>query len=129
MISGSLLLALTFTSGGCKVNLSNPPYVQLDTLVGYVYGDTTLQQGSDASFYVFAARDGNDDILDTGYITRSINGGPDTVLARMHLATAQFSNVYSYNLGSNGNLERYTFTFGNQNGKYGSVSVLIKDSL
>jgi hypothetical protein len=120
---------LMFTSGGCKVNLTNPPYVQLDTIIGYVYTDTTLPQGSDASFFVFAARAGNDDILTTGRITRSINGGPDTTLLNMNLATTQFSNPYSFNLGPNGNKERYTFTFGNQNGKLNSVSVVIKDSL
>ena len=45
---GCLVLGfLMFGSNGCKVNLSNPPFVQLDTIVGYVYEDTTLQQGTD----------------------------------------------------------------------------------
>ena len=127
---GCLVLGfLMFGSGGCKVNLSNPPFVQLDTLVGYVYDDTTLQQGTTANFYVFASRAGNDDILDTGIIYRSINGGPDSVLQTMWLSTTQFTNIYSYVLGPNGNKERYTFTFGTQNGKYDSISVTIKDSL
>ena len=118
-----------FSSGGCKVNLSNPPYVQLDTIIGFVYTDTTLPQGSDASFYVFAARAGNDDIITSGLITRSINGDPDSVLVKMTLATTQFSAPYSFNLGPNGNKERYTFTFGTQDGKFDSLSVTIKDSL
>jgi hypothetical protein len=121
------LLILVFSISSCKVKESNPPVVQLNALTGFVYEDTTLVHGTTFGIWVYAYRDGVNDLLESGKISRSINSGPDSTLQSMTIVTSQFSQIYSYIAGDSGNVERYIFTFANQNGVADSATVTIID--
>jgi hypothetical protein len=129
-IAGSMVLVfMLLHTTGCKVNLSNPPIVIIDTIAGYVYDDTTIAQNTTFSVYITALRDGNNDLLETGSISHSVNGGPDSVIQKMTFASTQFFQYYSYVTGKAGNTERFKFTFGNENGQTSSASITIKDTI
>ena len=125
---GCLLLLATLTCylSSCKTrNETNPPGVSFVSSPGYVSDDTVLYRNSIASIWVHANKLGVIDLLDSGTIQRSINGGPDTLLQAMRFTSTQFSQVYSYQLGDSGNSYKYIFTFFNQNKVGGSDSLII----
>ena len=125
---GCLLLLVTLTGylSSCKTrDETNPPGVGFISEPGYVSDDTTLPANSIATILVYANKLGVIDLLDSGTIQRSVNGGPDTVLQTMRFTSTQFSQYYSYQLGAAGNSYKYIFTFFNQNMVGGSDSVII----
>lgn len=122
------LTGIFFCLPSCKQGGSNPPTVQLFNGTGYVYEDTTLAHGTLFTISVYATKMGVDDLLESGKITRSINGGPDSVLQDIKIVTTQFNQFYSYIAGDSGNTERYTFTFSNQNGLTNSATVKVTDN-
>jgi hypothetical protein len=122
----ALLIGLIVHLSSCKKkDETNPPGVGFIYEPGYVYDDTTLPANSIATIWVYANKLGVVDLLDSGTIQRSVNGGPDTVLQTMTFNSTTFSQVYSYQLGAAGNSYKYIFTFFNQNKVGGSDSVII----
>ena len=121
-----LLISLSVQLSSCsKKDQTNPPGVGFNVINGYIYSDTTLARGSIATIWVYANKLGINDVLDSGVIKRSINGGPDTTLQTMKFVETQFSQFYSYQLGDSGNRYKYIFTFFNQNKVSGSDSLTI----
>jgi hypothetical protein len=106
-------------------NLTNPPLVYLVNNPGYLVDDTILAHGTTFSVWVYASKRGLDDLLETGQIVRSVNGGPDSTLGSMKFVATLFSQIYSYQAGDSGTTTRYTFIFGNQNGVVDSTSINI----
>jgi hypothetical protein len=122
----ALFIVLSVQLSSCsKRDVTNPPGVSFITTQGYIYDDTTVYRNSIATIWVQANKLGVDDVLDSGIIQRSINGGPDTTLATMRFISTQFSQFYSYQLGDSGNRYKYIFTFFNQNNVSGSDSVTV----
>ena len=121
-----LLITLTVQLSSCsKKDITNPPRVSFNQVSGYIYSDTILARGSIATIWVYATKMGVNDILESGSIVRSINGGPDTTLNAMRFISTQYSQFYSYQLGDSGNRYKYVFTFTNQNGVSNSDSLTI----
>lgn len=121
-----LLITLSVQLSSCtKRDETNPPGVGFISEPGYVSDDTTLYRYSVATIWVQANKLGVVDVLDSGNIKRSINGGPDTLLTSMKFVSTQFTQYYGYQLGDSGNSYKYIFTFYNQNGVSGSDSVII----
>jgi hypothetical protein len=126
ILGALLLVTLTVYLSSCtKRDQTNPPGVGFYPGTGYITEDTTVYRYSIATMYVYANKLGVIDLLDSGVIQRSINGGPDTVLQTMTLNSTQFTQFYSYQLGDSGNKYKYIFTFFNQNKVGGSDSVTI----
>ena len=122
-----VLAGIVFNFSSCKQSGGSAPVVKFFNAVGDVYEDTALVHGTTFVISVYATKMGVDDLLESGKITRSINGGPDSTLQTMTFVGTQFNNFYSYNAGDSGNTERYTFTFANQKGQTGSATVKITD--
>lgn len=122
----ALLIALIVHLSSCsKRDITNPPEVFLNQVAGYIYEDSVVPRGSVVSMWIYANKVGVNDYLDSGYIQRSINNGPDTTLAVFKFASTYYSEVYSYQLGDSGNAYKYTFTFFNENRVSGRDSVVI----
>lgn len=127
LFMGGLLAGIIFSFSSCKKEGTNPPVITFSQSEGYVYEDTALYHGTTFTFWVFATKMGTSDLVESGKITRSINGGPDTVLQSMSFVQSQFSQYYSYVARDSGTIEKYTFTFANQNGASSSSSITITD--
>jgi len=126
ILCSALLIVMTAHLSSCsKRDQTNPPGVGFEVGTGFVSADTTVYRNSIAAIWVYANKLGINDLLDSGNIKRSINGGPDTTLTSMKFVAAQFNQFYSYQLGDSGNRYKYIFTFYNQNGVSGSDSVTI----
>ncbi len=126
IISGCIFaVAVIFNLFSCKVKESSPPTVAFYQVAGYVSADTTLYRHTIFPIWVVASKDGVGDLVETGTITRSINGGPDSTLQTMNFVMSQFSYIYSYKAGDSGDVTKYTFTFGNEKGVTGSNSIVI----
>jgi hypothetical protein len=115
----------TIIVSSCNKPSTNPPVITFSNTVGYICEDTTLYRGTNYTFWVYATKNGGDDLVESGKISRSVNGGPDSVLQTMSFVTTQFSQYYSYNAADSGTVAKYTFTFGNQNGLTSSASIKI----
>ena len=121
-----LLVALTMQLSSCsKKDITNPPGVGFNVVDGYISSDTILYRHTIATIWVYANKLGVNDLLDSGNIKRSYNGGPDTVINSMKFVSTGFSQFYSYQLGDSGNTYKYIFTFYNQNNVSGSDSLTI----
>jgi len=126
IVCSLLLVALTAGLSSCsKKDQTNPPGVGFISGTGYISDDTTLYRNSIATIYVYANKLGVVDLLDSGTIQRSINGGPDTLLQTMTFNSTTFAQYYSYQLGDSGNSYKYIFTFFNQNKVGGSDSLTV----
>jgi len=123
IITGGLVTMFNMSS--CQKTDITPPYVFFDTATGYIGVDTALPHGTIFTLYVTAEEAGMDQLLTTGTILRSVNGGPDSVLQTMSLATQQFNQFYSYVAGPTGTRQKYIFSFGQLNGLTGSDSITI----
>src|ERR1700761_167084 len=90
-ICSALLVMLTVQMSSCsKRDITNPPGVYFEIEDGYVYSDTVLPRNSIASIWVYATKMGVNDLIESGTIQRSINGGPDTTLNNMKIVTSEF---------------------------------------
>ena len=127
LISVGVLFLIVYLSS-CQKNDTTPPAINFSNASVYTYEDTTLAQGTVFTIYVSASKAGVDQHLDTGIISYSLNGSPDSVVQTMRLSSVQFNQYYSYKAGLAGNKEKYTFTFGQTNGLFNSKSVTIKDT-
>lgn len=122
-------LALLSSLPSCSKTDHTPPGILFNPTPPYVYDDTTLPQGTIFSVYLTVLAAGVNQLLDTAYFSKSVNGGPDSVFQTMQLSTTFFNQYYSYEAGKPGNIEKYVFTFGQTNGLIESDSLIIKDTI
>ena len=87
------------------------------------YSSSYLRLPHDTIFTVRlnASKTGTDGMLQSFKITKSVNGGADSVLLDARVTTVYLDKYYSYSAGDSGNIERYTFTIGNTEGLFGSI--------
>lgn len=125
MILTGVLMAFVFNLSSCDKERTSAPKLTFTTSSAYVSTDTTLYRGTIFNIKVNATKVGLNDLLTSGKITRSINGSADSTLQDMSFYTQNFSQFYSYTAGDSGNVEKYIFTFGTQEGLSVSSSLSI----
>lgn len=121
----TVLMVLVFNLSSCEKERSSPPAISFTTTSPYVYSDTVLYRQSIFNVKVNASKVSLNDLLTSGKITRSINGGPDSTLLDMSFFSQNFAQFYSFTAGDSGNVEKYTFSFGTQQGQSASASLTI----
>ncbi|MFN8321129.1 MAG: hypothetical protein U0T74_00600 [Chitinophagales bacterium] len=125
LILTGVLMAFVFNLSSCEKERTSEPKVAFIAGSTYISSDDTLFRGTIFNVKVNASKVGLSDLLTSGKITRSVNGGADSTMLEMNFFTQNFSQYYSYTAGDSGNVEKYTFTFGTQSGLYASSSISI----
>ena len=130
VLVGLAILGTVLNISSCGKEESKPPLIEFwksTSSTTYISKDTSLVHGTVFNIGINAAKTGTEGLLTSLKISRSINGAPDSTLLQANFIYQYFSQVYSYAAGDSGNLEKYTFTIGEQDGGSNSVSVLITD--
>ena len=117
--------AITFYLNSCKDKEHSAPAVYFNSTIPYIYDDTTLTAGTTFAIYVQANEEGVNDLLESGQISVSINGGPDSVIQTMSFVSDVFNQGYAYKAGATGTYAKFVFTFATQSGVAGSDSLIL----
>jgi hypothetical protein len=117
--------SLVFYLSSCKDKENDPPGVTFDSTPPYIYDDTTITHGQIFTIYVQAAEETVNALIESGNISVSWNGGPDSVIQAMNFVTVQFNEPYSYVAGPAGSTEKFVFTFYTQTGLVGADSLVL----
>ena len=113
-----------FTVSSCDTTGDHHPTIcfRLTTdSVSYESSYLSLPRDTTFNVYVQASKTGPDGMLKTFKVTKSINGGADSTLIDAGISTVYFSHYYTYKAGDSGNIEKYTFTVGNDEVLYDSI--------
>ena len=125
VLVASVMAVSLFVVSSCDKGGDHHPTIVFkpsNTVVNYLSKDTTFYRGTIFNVGINASKTGPDGMLKSFKITKSINGGADSVLVNAELYTRYFSQFYSYAAGDSGNIEHYTFTVGNTEGLFNSIA-------
>ncbi|HLP51082.1 MAG TPA: hypothetical protein VK154_09385 [Chitinophagales bacterium] len=124
-IAALALIGLFITWGSACTTGGNPyPTIAFRVKTDSVTTESQFRSIPRDSIYTLiinASKTGPDGILKDFKISRSINGGPDSVLQEAVINTVYFAQFYSYQAGDSGDVEQYTFTVGNAEGLKTSI--------
>jgi hypothetical protein len=127
LMAGIICLAgivLQFSS--CGKEKSTPPNISFSTdTTRYISKDTSLLHGTVFTVGIQASKTGTEGLLASLVISRSRNGGADSIIQNMTFVEKYFFQYYSYKAPDSGNMEHYTFTVAKQDGLTNSIGLSI----
>ncbi len=113
-----------FTVSSCDTGGDHHPTIcfRLTTdSISYESSYLSLPRDTTFNVYVQASKTGPDGTLKSFKVTKSINGGADSTLIDATLSTIYFAHYYTYKAGDSGDVEKYNFTIGNDEGLFKSI--------